>query len=99
MTFCEILALFIIICCVCFVMQPDRYEGYLTQCAAATSQAAPIGSNQLIGLVSPPKLGPLHTPSQYLNSDGKDGCPRAPFVAIYSGEPYLKYHNEKDGCN
>ena len=39
----------------------------------------PIGSNELVGFVYPPRLGPLHTNIQQPN---RDSC-LSPFAAIY----------------
>ncbi|MDC3332975.1 hypothetical protein OAV62_01920, partial [bacterium] len=40
----------------------------------------PVGSNQLVGMVYPPKLGPLHANFQL--PDQKDPC-TSPFAEIY----------------
>lgn len=45
-------------------------------------------SNQLIGLMYPPRCGPLHTNYEFPN---KEGGMVTPFVAIYEQEPYLRY--------
>lgn len=40
----------------------------------------PIGSNQLIGMVYPPRIGPLHT--NFIVPGQKDSC-SSPYAAIY----------------
>lgn len=51
-----------------------------------------IPSDKLIGLMYPPKLGPLHMSNRvkfpHRNNDGQ------PFVALYSGPPFVVYHND-----
>ena len=44
----------------------------------------------LIGLIYPPRAGPLQTNREF---PVKIGSPRTPFVAIYKQAPYLKPYN------
>ena len=58
---------------------------------SGTGLAANQTPENLIGMVYPPKAGPLHTNQQF--PEKADGCP-SPFVAIYDQQPFLRYFNK-----
>jgi hypothetical protein len=65
--------------------QPQQeFEAHLN----AEEQDPLFKSNQLIGLMYPPRCGPLQTNYEFPEKTG--GSP-TPFVAIYKQEPYLRY--------
>ena len=55
----------------------------------------PIESDKLIGIMYPPKAGPLHRNFEF--PPASCDCPD-PFVAIYEDEPYLQYMNTSPPC-
>lgn len=56
-----------------------------------------FGSDQLVGLMYPPRAGPLHTNYQFPKTNEK--CPRA-FTAIFNQEPLLREYNQhQPACN
>lgn len=56
----------------------------------------PIPNNQLIGLIYPPRAGPLHTNIEFPVKH--DECPK-PFHAIYEQAPYMRSYNQlKNSC-
>lgn len=52
-------------------------------------------TKDLIGLIYPPKAGPLHTNIEFPVK--RDSCTR-PFTAIYKQDPYLKHYQVKHSC-
>jgi hypothetical protein len=66
-----------------YYVQRDAYEYHVEE-----------NENELIGLIYPPKAGPLHTNIEFPTK--RESCKGA-FTAIYKQDPYLKVYNQNPG--
>jgi len=70
---------------------PNTKQGYHGGYNIFSQPADKIESDQLIGLMYPPRAGPLHTNFQFPKK--REKCPR-PFTAIFKQEPFLRAYNQ-----
>jgi hypothetical protein len=62
-----------------------KYEGYCMKTYSQDDEE--LSTDNLIGLIYPPRAGPLHTNRQFPIK--QDCCPRT-FTAIYDNPPHIK---------
>ncbi len=60
----------------------EPFQAEIEQDAADVELTGPIGSNEIIGMVYPPRLGPLHSNFKIPSNGVVDQC-KSPFAIIY----------------